>query len=135
MFLPFAGIFGVLHKKGVLILNTFDKIDMLLKQQKKKQIQLTNYLGLNKNAYSDWKIGRTSSYTKHLSQIAEFFDVSVDYLLGKEKKPSAPEGTESMGENEKRLFAIWETIPEEQKPELLNLIETALRIQQNNSDK
>lgn len=73
-------------------MNTFDKIDMLLKQQKKKQIQLTDFLGLNKNAYSDWKIGRTSSYTKHLSQIAEFFDVSVDYLLGKEdqKIPLGP---------------------------------------------
>ncbi len=75
-------------------MNTFDKIDALLKQQKKKQIQLTDFLGLNKNAYSDWKIGRTTSYTKHLSRIAEFFGVTVDHLLGKEKKPPAPEGTD-----------------------------------------
>ena len=71
-------------------MNTFDKIDALLKQQKKKQIQLTDFLGLNKNAYSDWKIGRTTSYTKHLSRIAEFFDVTVDYLLGKETSPDEP---------------------------------------------
>ena len=67
-------------------MNTFDKIDALLKQQKKKQKQLTDFLDLNKNAYSDWKIGRTTSYTKHLSEIAEFFGVTVDYLLGKEDK-------------------------------------------------
>ena len=91
--LLFLGNFGELHKEGVVILNTFDKIDILLKQQKKKQIQLTDFLGLNKNAYSDWKIGRTTSYTKHLSRIAEFFGVTVDYLLGKEEKPSAPYGT------------------------------------------
>ena len=110
-------------------MNTFNKIDALLKQQKKKQIQLTDFLGLNKNAYSDWKIGRTTSYTKHLSQIADFFGVTVDYLLGKEeKKPPMPEGTEGMGENEKRLMAMWSQIPEEQKPELLTLIEAALRM-------
>ena len=75
-------------------MSTFDRIDLLLKQQKKKQTELTNFLGVTKNAYTDWKSGRIKSYTKHLSRIAEFFDVTVDYLLGKEEKPSAPEGAD-----------------------------------------
>ena len=56
----------------------------LLKEQGKKQIDLTNFLGLSKNIFSEWKSERSTSYKKHLPQIAEFFDVSVDYLLGKE---------------------------------------------------
>ena len=47
-------------------------------------MDLTNYLGISKNAVTNWKIGDNKSYMKHLPKIAEFFDVSVDYLLGKE---------------------------------------------------
>ena len=72
-------------------MNTFMRIDALLRAQNKKQIDLTNYLGLPTAHYTDWKNGRTASYNKHLSKIAEFFGVSVDYLLGKEEKHSEPE--------------------------------------------
>jgi transcriptional regulator with XRE-family HTH domain len=62
-------------------LNTFDRIDLLLKQKNLKQIDLTNYLGIPKTSYTDWKSGRTKSYQKYLSQIAAFFNVSADYLV------------------------------------------------------
>lgn len=60
------------------------KIIQLLKENNKKQMDLTNYLGISKNAVTNWKIGDNKSYMKHLPKIAEFFGVSVDYLLGKE---------------------------------------------------
>lgn len=59
---------------------------MLLKQRGKKQIELTNYLGLSKNVFTEWKSGRNNAYMKHLPKIAEFLDVSVDSLLGNEQK-------------------------------------------------
>lgn len=58
------------------------KIIQLLKENNKKQIELTDYLGISKNAFTNWKIGDNSSYMKYLPKIAEFFGVSVDYLLG-----------------------------------------------------
>lgn len=64
-------------------MSTIYKITMLLKEQGKTQKELTDYLGITKNAFTDWKSGRIKSYTKHLDKIAEFFNVSVDYLLGK----------------------------------------------------
>ena len=65
-------------------MDVLHKIIQLLKENKKKQIELTDYLGISKNAFTNWKIGDNSSYLKHLPKIAEFFGVSVDYLLGKE---------------------------------------------------
>lgn len=56
----------------------------LLKEQNKKQIELTNYLGLSKNVFTEWKAGRNNAYMKYLPKIAEFFNVSVDYLIGNE---------------------------------------------------
>ena len=59
-------------------------IIQLLKERNKKQIDLTNYLGVSKNIFTDWKSGRNTSYKKYLPEIAEFFNVSTDYLAGKE---------------------------------------------------
>ena len=62
-----------------------DKISYLLKQQGKKQKDLTDYLGISKYNYTDWKAGRTNSYKKYLPQIAEFLGVGVDYLISNEE--------------------------------------------------
>lgn len=70
-------------------MSVLDKICKLLSEQGKKQKDLTDYLGISKNSFTDWKSGRVKSYTKHLDKISEFLNVSVDYLLGKTeiKKP------------------------------------------------
>lgn len=64
-------------------MDTLDKISNLLKEQKKTQKELCDYLGIKNNAFTGWKSGHTTSYRKYLPQIADFLGVSVDYLLGK----------------------------------------------------
>jgi len=67
-------------------LDTLNKISQLLSIQNKTQKDLTDYLGIQKTAYTQWKLGKNNSYTKHISKIAEYLDVSTDYLLGNEQK-------------------------------------------------
>lgn len=67
-------------------MSVLNKICDLLEKQGKKQKDLTDFLGISKNAFTDWKSGRIKSYTKHLPKIAEFLGVSTDYLLGIEPK-------------------------------------------------
>ena len=83
-------------------MSTLEKINELLKQQHKKQKDLTDYLGLTKNTFTNWKLGTSESYKKHIYKIAEFFDVSTDYLLGVENKndPTA-------NSDEALMFALW----------------------------
>ena len=73
-----------------------DRITEELKTQKKTQKNLCDFLGLSSNNYTDWKSWISSSYKKYLPEIAEYLNVSIDYLLGKtnikEKAPAAPEG-------------------------------------------
>lgn len=80
-------------------MSTIDKICVLIKSQGKKQIDLTNYLGVSKNVFTDWKAGRNNSYQKYLPQIAEFFNISVDDLLDRDEK----------SDNEKLAFALYGT--------------------------
>ena len=39
--------------------------------------------GFNRTLLSEWKSGKSASYKKHVDKIADYFDVSTDYLLGK----------------------------------------------------
>lgn len=61
---------------------TLNKILELLDKQGKQQKDLAEFLGINKNNITDWKSGKSRSYTKYLPQIATFLGVSVDYLVG-----------------------------------------------------
>lgn len=98
-------------------MSTINKISELLSEQGKTQKELTDYLGITKNAFTDWKSGRIKSYNKHLDKIAEFFGVSVDYLLGKTPSPER----EDIPEDEKRLRDLLSQMSEEQ-------LQTALKI-------
>ena len=79
----FLRTFIVINKQGVDFLRTIDKILILLKEQKKTQKDLTDFLDISKGVFTDWKSGKNSSYKKHIDKIAEFFGVSTDYLLGR----------------------------------------------------
>lgn len=76
-----------------------DNISQLLNNKGLKQKDLTDYLGISKNCFTDWKSGKSSSYQKYLPQIAEFLGISVDLLVGNEKQ----------SDNEKLSFALFGT--------------------------
>ena len=69
-------------------MDTINKIIHLLDKNDKKQKELTDYLGIDKSTFTAWKNGKNKSYTKYLSKIAQFFDVSTDYLLSNEENLS-----------------------------------------------
>ena len=66
-------------QKGAIRLDILDRIIELLRDDDQKK--LTDYLHLKKTAFTDWKSGRSNSYRKYLIEIAEFFGVSIDYLV------------------------------------------------------
>lgn len=88
-----------------------------MKEQRVSQQEICQYLNLTKQTFSEWKAGRSESYLKYLPQIAEYLDVSVDYLLGKTPSPER----ENIPEDEKRLRELLSQMSEEQ-------LQTALKI-------
>ena len=73
-------------------MDILNNILKLLEKQGKSQKDLTDFLGVQKNCVSDWKAGRSKSYSKYLYQIAVFLGTSVEVLKGetetKEKTPT-----------------------------------------------
>ena len=102
---------------------TLNKIQELLKSQGKKQKDLTDYLGLTKNAFSNWKSGDNSSYMKYLPQIADFLNVSVDFLLGKENSPLSNES--GLSESQREIIALFDSAPPELQAAALAVLRSA----------
>ena len=63
-------------------MSILNRISALLKDRGLQQKVLCEHIGLKAQAYTNWKNGSNDSYMKYLPEIAAFFDVSVDYLLG-----------------------------------------------------
>lgn len=98
-------------------MDTLTKILGIMKEQRVSQQEICQYLNLTKQTFSDWKSGKSESYLKYLPQIADYLDVSVDYLLGKTPSPER----ENIPEDEKRLRELLSQMSEEQ-------LQTALKI-------
>lgn len=99
-------------------MDTLTKILGIMKEQRVSQQEICRYLNLTKHAFSDWKSGKSESYLKYLPQIAEYLDVSVDYLLGKTPSPER----ENIPEDEKRLRDLLSQMSEEQLKTALKII-------------
>ena len=80
-------------------MDTLRNIVSIMEMKKIKQNQLTDYLGVTKNTFSNWKSGRNSSYKKYLPQIAEFLGVSVDYLITGTEKSQTVKYDSGLSEN------------------------------------
>ncbi len=81
-----------------------------LKRQNKKQKELTDYLEISKNVFTDWKGGRNKSYMKYLPQIADFFGVSVDYLLDDNKKSPDTSLDSEMSERDRDAARLYRAL-------------------------
>lgn len=80
-----------------------DRIFLLLSESEFDQKFFAEQIGVKPQTISDWKAGRNKSYTKLIDKIAEFFGVTVDYILG--KSPVRHGGMEIFS-NDERLVKL-----------------------------
>lgn len=80
------------------------RILKLIDENNTDQKDLATALGLKKQSISEWKAGRTKSYKKYIGQIADYFGVTTDYLLG--NSPVRHGGMEIQSVNDDRYIPI-----------------------------
>ena len=54
----------------------------------KKQIELAKYLNIDQSTYSDYENGKINIPIEQLIKIADFYNVSLDYLVGRDDVPN-----------------------------------------------
>ena len=67
-------------------MDTFNRIMSLLRKKGMTQADLSRATGISTGLISQWKKRMQSPSAEKLKLIADYFNVSTDYLLGNEKK-------------------------------------------------
>lgn len=60
-------------------------IEDLMKNEKLTQMQLAKAIGVGQSSVSDWLNSKSEPSVESLWKLADFFDVSVDYLIGRKE--------------------------------------------------
>lgn len=110
------------------------RIKPLFDQSGKSDAELEREIGISARKISQWNINYTKSYTKYIPQIAAYFHVSTDYLLGNTDTPTPPVEAErakealdpkTEGENVQlaQLISKFNRLSPQQKSAVLAVIE------------
>lgn len=65
----------------------YERVEVLAKKQGLSVFDLSDRLNLSRNAIYSWK--KSSPKAETLAKVAEYFDVTTDYLLGLTDDPSS----------------------------------------------
>lgn len=67
----------------------FQRLKDLREDKDMKQVQIAELLGIQQTVYSRYERGFQNIPIEHLLVLADFYDVSTDYILGRTDNPKA----------------------------------------------
>ena len=96
----------------------------LLQKNDKTAYQLSRYLGINTSTMSTWKKNETDPPARLIKQIADFFNVSVSYILTGEDDPIYRYTTT----DEDEFLDLFRQLPERKQFEFIGQLKGTLQI-------
>lgn len=100
-----------------------NKIKELRLSKKLSQQQLAKILFVNQTAVSQWERGATTPNLQLLTKIADYFNVSIDYLIGNDTNKKSPSIKEELTADEQKLLKSFRELNEEGQYILLSQAE------------
>lgn len=103
----------------------------------KTQSDIAQIIGITRAAYSNIETGKREPDFKSVNTLADYFNVSVDYLLGREdiqKRPATVTDDEPMSPLDSRLIEIIRQLTPENKRKLADQLEFLLHFQEQPPD-
>ena len=82
-------------------------------------------IGMSKGILTDLKMGRqTGISAANAQKIANYFGVSVGYLLGEEEKEKPTVQDDGLTENQRKLMEFVKSVPEDKAEMILRVIQS-----------
>lgn len=99
----------------------------LISQSEKLQIDICKEMNISKQKLTNWKSGYTEPNLNDLINLANYFQCSIDYLLGIEDdfgvRTAAPMG-DSLTSEESKLVTVYQSLSPEMQETLWSLLAT-----------
>lgn len=86
-------------------MSSVDRIFQLMKDRKLTAAFVSKQTGISAGNFTDWKKGRSKPGAKTINKLAEYLEVSSDYLLGRTDDPAPPVTASAIGYGSKE-YAI-----------------------------
>lgn len=103
--------------------NLYDRIEKLCQEHNESITMMCKESGASRASLSDLKVGRKQSLSAEtLSKIAAHFNVSVDYLLGKEEQKKSALSEADLTEDELRILSAFRGMSPERQKALADLL-------------
>jgi len=64
-----------------------ERLKQIRLKNNRTQSNIANYLGISDRAYQNYEYGNREPNIDNLIKIADYFNVSIDYLVGRTDKP------------------------------------------------
>jgi len=82
----------------------YDRFEELLKVRNVTPYKVSQETGVSQPTLSDWKRGTSTPKTDKLQKIADYFGVSLDYLIGKSDIPGTDEDVKEILSKKEGLY-------------------------------
>ena len=101
-----------------------DKLKELRKKNNLTQVEFAKIFNISNGTVGNWEAGIRQPDHEMLSKIADYYNVSVDYILERENSPSP---ADELNEREKAMLQMFRSYSPELQERFLALFETALK--------
>lgn len=109
---------------GDFLSDLLKRVYDLMEKAEIKPTQLSKELGMSTSTFSDWAKGKGSPSLKAVMQFAEYFDVSLDYLVyGKDHAAPPTSVLEFSNSEEEELLKKFRLLPPELRQKAVGYIE------------
>lgn len=97
--------------------------EKLIKEKGLTAYKVSQATGIGRSTFTDWKNGRSMPGTDKLIKIAEFLDVSVEYLkTGKEPEKKEKSPIPSYDKDTMEMIKLFSQLNKEQKNSILSMM-------------
>lgn len=96
-----------------------DRLKFERNKKKISQRELGDCIGVSQQTIGSWETGRTQPDQESLKQLSQFFNVSLDYLMGESNIRNASTKISSAIENDTELADFWNKMKERESLQLL----------------
>ena len=88
------------------------------------QAEVANRLGIQRVTYLKYETGENKPVRK-LNELADFFNVSIDYLLGNDENPKSKSNEfVELSKDERQLLSIYREIPKDKRSSTMSIFKT-----------
>lgn len=96
-----------------------DRLKKLRKEKNLYQKELAEHLGVSRPTVTQYESGQRKPDNETLEKIADFFSVSIDYLLGRTNEKSSADKIKKALTDDPELSDAWEKISQREDLQLL----------------